>query len=222
MTTAYKVIIWDFNGTILNDVTASVATINELLLKRNLPLLSLSRYKAIFDFPVYDYYERLGFDFNSEEWEDAAAEYMTGYHNKEAEFDLFEHTIDTLKALQAQGKKQYILSAMKTESIIALLKTYNISQYFDGIHGLDNHYANGKVELGEKMIELENLNPDECLMIGDTTHDAAVAQSLGFDCLLFSQGHHNKQRLLQTGFDVIDELNQLTQNKNITTITESL
>ena len=47
-------------------------------------------------------------------------------------------------------------------------------------------------------------------MIGDTLHDAEVAEQCGFDCILFSGGHVAKQRLETTGFKIIDQHKTLT------------
>ena len=61
-----KSIIWDWNGTLLNDAELALFSINVMLKKRLLPTLSLPEYKQVFNFPVKDYYLRIGFDFEKE------------------------------------------------------------------------------------------------------------------------------------------------------------
>ena len=51
-------IIWDWNGTLLNDIELCVLTINELLERRNLTLLSVEDYREVFSFPVKNYYQK--------------------------------------------------------------------------------------------------------------------------------------------------------------------
>lgn len=69
----YKHIIWDWNGTLFNDVDACIKTMNELLNKRNLDLIrSREYYREVFGFPVIDYYQKLGFDFNQESFDKVA------------------------------------------------------------------------------------------------------------------------------------------------------
>ena len=58
-------IIWDWNGTLLNDMELCVHTINEMLQKRNLHELSVDEYKEVFSFPVKDYYQKIGFDYGA-------------------------------------------------------------------------------------------------------------------------------------------------------------
>ena len=58
----YKHIIWDWNGTLLDDTWLCVEGINQALIKRNLTPISEDRYREVFTFPVRDYYKKLGFD----------------------------------------------------------------------------------------------------------------------------------------------------------------
>ena len=59
----YTNIIWDWNGTLLNDTELSIKCINTLLKRRSLPLLSAEQYREVFGFPIREYYQRIGLDF---------------------------------------------------------------------------------------------------------------------------------------------------------------
>ena len=53
-----KRIVWDWNGTLLNDVNLCFECINRLLVSKNLdPLINLSAYRDIFEFPIQNYYK---------------------------------------------------------------------------------------------------------------------------------------------------------------------
>ena len=56
----YKHIIWDWNGTLVDDTWLCVEIINKLLKKRNLKLVTIDDYKEKFMFPVREYYIELG------------------------------------------------------------------------------------------------------------------------------------------------------------------
>ena len=58
----YKHIIWDWNGTLLDDTWLCVEGINNSLKKRSLQTITKEIYRKVFSFPVEDYYKRLGFD----------------------------------------------------------------------------------------------------------------------------------------------------------------
>ena len=119
-----------------------------------------------------------------------------------------------MQILQEQGKKQYLLSAYKHENLEGIIKSFKIEKYFEHVAGLDNIYAGSKLELGKEMIKKinPNGNVENILLIGDTAHDLEVANEVGIDCLLISEGHQNKERLLSLGVPV---LNNLTEFKDL-------
>ena len=76
----YTDVIWDFNGTLLDDAGAGLACVEELLRRRGLPPLgSLARYREVFRFPIRDYYTDIGFDFSREPYEALADEWALLY-----------------------------------------------------------------------------------------------------------------------------------------------
>ena len=206
----YDTIIWDWNGTLLDDLELSIKAVNILLKERDLPILTLDRYKDIFGFPVINYYEKAGFDFSKEPFEIPARQYVKLYASGESDLKLFPDVIDTLSFFKDNNYRQIVLSAMKEDNLRKMISNAGISHFFDGIFGIKDNYAREKVSIGKQVVENLNLNPEKCLMIGDTLHDAEVAEQCGFDCILFSGGHVAKQRLETTGFKIIDQHKTLT------------
>ena len=82
MKPAKNTIIWDWNGTLLDDVGICLQSINSMLKERKIDELSRHKYKRVFTFPVIDYYRKVGFDFNQENWEKVAMEFMDRYFAK--------------------------------------------------------------------------------------------------------------------------------------------
>ena len=79
--TKIKHIIWDWNGTLVNDGWLFVELMNLVLEKRNLPKITLSDYKNTFCFPLEKYYQRLGFNFNKESYLVPSLEFIKLYDN---------------------------------------------------------------------------------------------------------------------------------------------
>lgn len=206
----YDTIIWDWNGTLLDDLDLSIKAVNVLLKERDLPILTLNRYKDIFGFPVINYYEKAGFDFSKEPFEIPARQYVKLYASGESDLKLFPDVVDTLSFFKDNNYRQIVLSAMKEDNLRKMISNAGISHFFDGIFGIKDNYAREKVSIGKQVVENLNLNPEKCLMIGDTLHDAEVAEQCGFDCILFSGGHVAKQRLETTGFKIVDQHKTLT------------
>ena len=205
----FDAVIWDWNGTLLNDVVVVVETINQLLSDRNLPQLTVGKYLDVFTFPVRDYYSKIGFDFQNEPFEIPALQFITIYNEVVTLCGLYDEVVPVLTGFQNRGIRQFILSAMEQNQLVRTVSDNGISHFFDDLYGLDNHYAHSKVDNGKLLIRNNNLNPDRTLLVGDTIHDFEVARSIGCSCILIANGHQSKARLLSTGARVVDNLNQI-------------
>lgn len=207
----FKHLIWDWNGTLLDDVDYCRRIINHILLENSLPELSINKYREIFTFPVKDYYEAAGLDFNKKSFEELGKQFIIEYEIGKLSCKLFDNSIQLLEELKNNGVKYSILSAYKHESLIQILELYKIASLFDNIVGSDNIYASGKAHLGLLLIEKITEHPSEVLFVGDTIHDFEVAQAMGVDCVLIANGHQSKEKLLTTNCAVVENLYELKQ-----------
>ena len=169
----YKHIIWDWNGTLFNDVYLCSDIMNHLLEKRSLPVLTIDKYRDIFTFPVKDYYIKAGHDFTDESFEKIGKEFMDEYEVRKYECNLYPFTLKVLEKFKSNNINQYLLSAYKQESLLHIIKKYGIAEYFSEVYGLDHIYADGKLELGRKLMRRIRTNgkDEKVLLIGDTVHD---------------------------------------------------
>lgn len=204
-----KTIIWDFNGTILDDLILCLNIINQMLVKRNLPMLSRESYQAEFDFPVIDYYRKVGFDFAVEPYTELAQEYMNEYQPASFDCPLRSGVLDVLAAIRNRGYRQVMLSATKRDFLLQQTDYFGLSGYFDPIIGLSDILGRSKIEMAKSWFGSQGLQTDQAVLIGDTTHDYEVAQAIGCRCLLLEGGHNSRQRLLATGSPVLAGLGDL-------------
>lgn len=206
----YKYIMWDWNGTILDDLTVNFDTVNQLLLNRHKkPMESVDFYREIFDFPVIDFYEKAGFDLENEKFQDIAREYVFEYDERFYEAEIFEDAYGIIKELKDKGVQQMILSATQESFLEKQVRFHDIDYLFTHILGLRDVYAKSKVDVALRWITENNIDPVEVLFVGDTTHDFAVAQSIGCDCVLIARGHQSYDKLSATGAMVLESIEEL-------------
>ena len=208
----YTYCIWDFNGTIFDDIGASIKAVNTLLAERGLPTLeSKERYHEVFDFPIIDYYRRIGFDFDKEPYEVVAPLWVELYLENSKSSGLFEDVIPALDFFESQGVKQSVLSASELKMLTGQLKDLGIYDRFEEIMGIDNIYAEAKLALASAWKERHA--GERVMFIGDTTHDYETAKLLGADCYLVSAGHQPEYKLRTAGEDamIFPSLNSLIE-----------
>lgn len=204
--TAPRHLIWDWNGTLLDDLDLSVDVMNTLLARRGLPRLDRARYHALFDFPVRTYYGRLGFDPVTDGFERLSVEFIAGYDARRLESGLHRDAVSVLAAAATAGMRQSILSAYRHETLHEIVAHFGLTPHFDHIAGLDNIHAHSKVALGRDLVRRLPVAPADILLVGDTLHDLEVARELGIGCALIAGGHHPAARLQATGARVYTDL----------------
>lgn len=209
----YKHIIWDWNGTILDDVELCVDVGNNLFRKKNIPLMTVEKYKSIFTIPVKDYYIAAGFDFSTESFEIVGKEWMDEYEERKYEASLHEDLINVMEKFQEAGIQQSVLSAYKQDKLDEMIIKLNLKKYLNHIVGLDNIYAASKLHLGKKLMQVLGNGHGETLMIGDTVHDYDVSLEMGADCVLIASGHQTRETLSETGAIVYDSLGDFYQKE---------
>ena len=202
-------IIWDWNGTLLNDLDVCISSINVLLKKRNLPLIIKAVYKEVFSFPVMDYYKAIGFDFSKEDFSIPAHQFIELYEEQVKNCLLHKAATRVLQFFKEKGIRQFVLSAMHQNMLEQTLNQNGIFNYFDGIAGLNDHYAVSKIDRGRQLIEEFQIEKNNTRIIGDTIHDYEVANELGIECILVADGHQSEKRLKTTGATVVSTLGKL-------------
>jgi len=202
----YKHIIWDWNGTLLDDRHFSVDIMNGVLRRRRMQEMTEKWFLDNFCFPVKDYYIKLGFDFEKEPFSVSGSEFIQNYMHRHHEPSLHTEAALLLHYFKDKGITQSLLSAASQTMLDDILQYHDIKDYFIKIIGQDNHYANGKEITGKAWVDELRYGSHEVLFIGDTNHDHEVANLIGADCVLVSNGHMSQLRLAQTGVPVFDSL----------------
>ena len=130
-TMKYTHIIWDFNGTLLDDVDACIRAVNKLLRERSLKTLDTKEeYRRIFKFPIRDYYRDVGFDFEKEPYEVLAPLWMELYYEYTKELTLCAGAREALEYFKEAGLRQIILSASERGLLLRQLDQLGIADYY--------------------------------------------------------------------------------------------
>lgn len=205
-----RCLIWDWNGTLLDDVQLCLGLLNELLEQNGSPnRYDLAAYREIFGFPVVEYYRRAGFDFEKRSFEALAADYVERYDPASFACALCPGAADALAAVRSAGVRQVILSASELTLLNAQVEHLGVAGYFHELLGQADYYAHGKLAVGKAWMARQSFDPADAVLVGDTLHDAQVAAGLGAGCVLCAAGHQSRARLLTAGVPVIDTLAEL-------------
>lgn len=204
----YKNILWDWNGTILNDTPVAYEATNILLERYGYKTITLEYYRDNVDTPIVNFYSKI-FDLSKESMETLDNEWCVLYNQLSQKIKLQDGIEKLLEKLSKQDCHQAVLSAFKTEEIIKFAEKFSVSHYFKSILGTNNIVMESKTMRGKKYMHKNNLDPKETLYIGDTVHDFDTALGLGVDCVLLSIGQQSPRLLKECGTTVCDSVEEL-------------
>ena len=199
-----KRLIWDWNGTLLDDVSAAVGALNRMLVKRGAHPISVDHYRRRFGFPVRPFYEELGVDLAKWDWDDICED----FHNfiLEEPQSVRPDARAALEFAASLGFRQGILSALRQDKLESALAANGFTGFFDRIYGVDNLDGASKLDRGREFVASLGRSEAIPIFIGDTLHDAEVARELGGRCVLVSCGHQAPDRLASAGCAVVGAL----------------
>ncbi len=189
-----KHVLWDWNGTLLDDTAACVDSLNLMLRRRGVKPISLDFYRREFAFPVRAFYEKIGVRLADEDWDALAREYHDTYHSRPLALNV--ETVPALETVREAGMRQSIISALRQDMLEADTARFGVDGYMDEICGTDNLNGGSKLARARELLgRLGNPPGGDVVVIGDALHDWEVADSLGVRCILFSGGGHSAERL---------------------------
>jgi phosphoglycolate phosphatase len=188
-------VIWDWNGTLLDDVGHAVATMNTLLAPRGLPPLDLGRYRQTFGFPLRGYYEACGFDLRAEPLPELCEAFVERFMAGVYDCPLVPGSRELLHAVKRAGKTQSVLSATDQENLENMVSGFQLETVFDFVFGIGDKLASSKVYRGHELLSASGVDRTRTVLVGDTDHDLEVGRALGVPVVLVAHGHQSPARL---------------------------
>lgn len=197
MNDAPPCILWDWNGTLLDDTAAALATLNEMIAARGGAPIDRAFYLDNFAFPVRPFYARIGIVARDEaDWNAIAREYHEVYARQPKALN--REAKAALGAARKAGCRQAIVSALRQDLLDEQTAAYGVAEFFDAVCGSDNLHGASKVESARALLRTLRAGrapAPRFVLIGDALHDKEVADALGIDCALCAQGSHAAGRL---------------------------
>lgn len=204
----YSLVIWDWNGTLLDDVGPALASVNDMLERRKREPITLRQYYDYIGTPIRRFYERL-FDLNAVDYAELLKEYNRGYEKHLERGSLMKGALEALDRFRAEGASQIVVSSCEETQLNRLIGRFGVAGYFDAVLGSSDFYAGSKVERAAGYIAAHAVEPAKTLVIGDLLHDAETAKHIGADCVLLSAGHQSTEILKESGLPVVGSIGQI-------------
>ena len=207
-----RTIIWDYNGTIIDDVHLCLEVEQFMLKERGMYAeYSIEDYRDLFCFPVIDYYKKLGYTFETESYEAISVEFNTLYDFGFPRCQLVDGVLEKIQECCRKGYRNVILSACRHDKLEAQTRALGVDGYFEEIMGIDNDLAASKIDLARRWMNSTDVTPEACMFIGDSIHDMETALAIGVkDYQLVACGHQSYRVLKNATDHVVETMREVS------------
>lgn len=201
-------LVWDWNGTLLDDNTAVVGATNAAFVEIGLPPITLEQYREMYCIPIPRFYERLMGRLPTEtEWERMDGVFHRHYSEQRTACGLTEGAAELLARWQLAGRSQSLLSMYGHEHLVPVVRGYGIERHFVRVDGRTGPSGGSKAQhMARHFTALDGISPAHTVVIGDAVDDAVAAAHVGAKAVLFTGGSHSRASLEAAGVPVVDTL----------------
>ncbi|TXS36157.1 HAD family hydrolase [Streptomyces sp. OR43] len=201
-------LVWDWNGTLLDDNTAVVGATNAAFAEIGLAPITLEQYREMYCIPIPRFYERLMGRLPTDvEWERMDGVFHRHYTEQREACGLTEGAAELLAQWQLAGRSQSLLSMYGHEHLVPVVRGYGIERHFVRVDGRTGPSGGSKAQHMERhFAALDGISPTYTVVIGDAVDDAVAAAHVGAKAVLFTGGSHSRSSLEAAGVPVVDTL----------------
>lgn len=201
-------IVWDWNGTLFDDLDAVVAATNEVFAGYGLGPYDAAYFQSVYTRPIWACYERmLGRALEEGEWERLDVAYHDSYHRLMERCRLAADARHTIDLLADAGHSQSLLSMWRHDRLTVAVREHGLHEAFRRVDGLLAEQAGGhKAEFMVRHLAAQDVDPAEVVMIGDSVDDALAAEHAGARAILYAGGMQARGELDAFGVPVVDRL----------------
>ncbi|MEE1752197.1 HAD family hydrolase [Streptomyces sp. SP18CS02] len=201
-------LVWDWNGTLLDDTATVIAATNAAFAEIGLEPITLARYRELYCVPIPLFYERLlGRLPTDAEWALMDGAFHRHYWERADACGLTAGAAELLSSRQSAGRTQSLLSLAPHEHLIPIVRRHGIEERFVRVDGRVGTSTTGKAEhMVRHLRALDGLAADRVVVIGDAADDAVAAAHVGARAVLYTGGSHSRASLEATGAPVVDTL----------------
>ncbi|MFF5790000.1 HAD family hydrolase [Streptomyces sp. NPDC012693] len=205
-----KHLVWDWNGTLLDDTSAVIGATNAAFAELGLEPITLERYRELYTVPVPKFYERLmGRLPTDAEWTVMDGVFHRHYRSRAGNCGLTAGAAELLAARQASGFTQSLLSLAPHRDLIPLVRQHGIAERFLRMDGRVDTSTDGKSgHMVRHLAALQGVPADRVVVIGDAADDALAAAHVGARAVLYTGGSHSRTSLERMGVPVVDSLEE--------------
>jgi phosphoglycolate phosphatase len=195
----YELLVFDWDGTLVDSAAHIVHSIREAALDLQLPVPSDAQARHIIGLGLGDAMAQLFPDLPADGWARVADRYRHHYLSGESAVALFPGVGEALPTLSRRGHLLAVATGKSRRGLDRALGMAGLEPVFHATRCADEGFPKPHPDMLLHLLDLFGVAPEGALMIGDTTHDLEMAAAAGVSSLAVTYGAHPAGALRSAG-----------------------
>ncbi|MDD2700578.1 MAG: HAD-IA family hydrolase [Sideroxydans sp.] len=191
----YELIVFDWDGTVM-DSTAMIATsIQSACRDLELPVPSDEDARHVIGMGLVEALRHAVPSAPEEMYEPLADRYRHYFLAQDQAIPLFSGARETIEELHEAGHVLAVATGKSRKGLDRVLDSSGLRPYFLATRTADQTFSKPHPAMLLELMDELGMQPEQVLMIGDTTHDLQMAINAGVDAVGMTYGAHPEEQL---------------------------
>lgn len=191
----YRAVIFDWDGTVMNSTHTIVACIQGACADLGLPVPEARQASWVIGLSLESALYHAVPTLTADLFGDFQERYRARYLQLDAQLPLFDGMNELLGSLRAQGILLGVATGKSRAGLDRVLTQQSMHGHFDVTRCADETFSKPHPAMLHEIMDVLSLDPDEVLMVGDTSHDIQMARNANMDGLAVTYGAHDPDTL---------------------------
>ena len=193
-------VIFDWNGTLIDDLELAVKAVNHACYQYGKEPITRDFYRSHFQFPISNFYAAIGFDVENAAFPEIVRTYLSLFDTQVKHCTLHAGSAELIKTLRAHGIGISILSASHHTILQETIRAKGLHHDLSHVCGLTDEHAASKLQQAIQLQQQLAMPARHILYVGDTSHDAEIADTMGWRAVMLRCGHQNDTQLAKFAY----------------------
>ena len=195
MATRFDLLVFDWDGTLLDSTGCIVGAVQAACRDLGLPEPSFAHASQVIGLGLADALRHSVPTLEPERFDLMIDRYRYHYLARDRELSLFDGVYELIGRLRSRGSLLAVATGKSRTGLNRALETSGLGEYFSATRCADECFSKPHPQMLEELLDELGVTPERALMIGDTTHDLQMARNAGVDGLAVTYGAHSAAQL---------------------------
>ena len=195
MTKRYDLIVFDWDGTVMDSTAVIAGSIQAACRDFDLPVPSDEAARYVIGMGLVEALRHAVPDAHESKYESLAARYRYHFLAQDASIPLFAGARETIMELRGQGYWLAVATGKNRNGLNRALAMSELGEYFHATRTADQTFSKPHPAMLLELMDELGLSTERVLMVGDTTHDLQMAINAGVDAVGVTHGAHPMEQL---------------------------